>query len=369
MNIPVNQPIITENAKRYVAEAMESGWISSAGAYIDRFEKEFASYLGVKHAVTTTSGTTAIHLACATIGIGPGDEVIVPDFTMMGSVLPVLYCGATPIFVDAEPETFTIDPELIESKITHKTKAIMPVHLYGHSADMDRVLSIAKKYKLFVIEDAAEAHGALYNGQLCGSMGTIGCFSFYANKIITTGEGGMLVTNDDQLARHARILKDLAHSEKKRFWHEEIGYNYRMTNLQAAVGLGQLEHIDEFIQKKQWMADRYRQNLKEIKGLRLPITKKNALNVYWMYGVLVEDEFPLSRDELRPALKKYGIDTRDFFFSSAAQPVLKHLPSAKESFPVSTWLSERGFYLPSGLALTEEQIQYVCDSLRNIATS
>lgn len=367
MFVPVNEPVITAEAKAYVNEAMDSGWISSAGKYIEEFEKEFATFLGVKHAVTATSGTAAIHLALATLNVGPGDEVIVPDFTMMGSVLPVLYCGATPVFVDAEAETFNIDPNLIEAKITKKTKAIMPVHLYGHSAEMDQILAIAKKHSLPVIEDAAEVHGATYKGRMCGSMGELGCFSFYANKIITTGEGGMLVTNDDLLAARARVLKDLAHSAKKRFWHEEMGFNYRMTNLQAAVGLGQLQHVDEFLEKKQWMAERYREGLGGIKHLRLPITKEYAKNVYWMYGVLLEEGFPLTRDALRAALKERGVDTRDFFYSSASQPLLKHLPSAKESFPVSTMLSERGFYLPSGLALTEEQIQYVCDSLRAVA--
>src|SRR3990167_11382172 len=259
LKISVNEPVLTKEAKQYVAEAMESGWISSAGKYIEQFEAEFAAFLDVKHAVTTTSGTTAIHLALAALNVGKGDEVIVPDFTMMGSILPVLYCGATPVFVDAEPKTFNIDPSLIEKKITKKTKAILPVHLYGRSADMDPILAIAKKHGIPVIEDAAEAHGATYKGRMCGSMGDAACFSFYANKIITTGEGGMFVTNDDQLARRARTLKDLAHSEEKRFWHKEVGYNYRMTNLQAAVGLGQLKHIDEFIKHKQWMAESYRE--------------------------------------------------------------------------------------------------------------
>ena len=367
LKVPVNEPVIMKEAKEFVAETMESGWISSAGKYIEQFEAEFAAFLGVKHAVTTTSGTTAIHLALATLGITKGDEVIVPDFTMMGSILPVLYCGATPVFVDAEPKTFNIDPSLIEKKITKKTKAILPVHLYGRSADMDPILAIAKKHGIPVIEDAAEAHGATYKGRICGSMGDAACFSFYANKIITTGEGGMFVTNNDQLAARARTLKDLAHSAQKRFWHAEMGFNYRMTNLQAAVGLGQLKHIDEFIKHKQWMADRYQAGLKDVKGLRLPTTQKDSLNVYWMYGVLVEDSFPFTKDELRAALKEKGVDTRDFFYSSASQPLFKDLPSAKESFPVSKMLSERGFYLPSGLALTEEQVTYVCEVAREIA--
>ncbi len=369
LSVPVNEPVIPAECHEYVAEAMKTGWISSAGKYIGLFEERFAEFLGVKHAVTTTSGTTAIHLALATLGIGPGDEVIVPDFTMIASVFPILYCGATPVFVDVDPETFNIDPNLIEAKITKKTKAIIPVHLYGQSADMDEILAIAKKHKLLVVEDAAEAHGALYKGKLCGSMGHAGCFSFYANKIITTGEGGMMVTNDGAVAERARRIKDLAHSANKRFWHEEIGFNYRITNLQAAIGLGQLAHIQEFIEKKEWMASQYRKKLGDIPGLRLPVTRENRTNVYWMYGVLVEDDFPLSRDELRAALKERGIDTRDFFYSSASQPLFKDLPSVRGSFPVSVWLSERGFYLPSGLALTQEQIDYVCDAVRAIAAS
>lgn len=367
MSVPVNEPVITPEAKVYVIEAMESGWISSAGKYIGLFEKQFAAFLGVKHAITTTSGTTAIHLALATLDIGPGDEVIVPDFTMIASVFPILYCGAIPVFVDVDPETFNIDPALIEAKITKKTKAIIPVHLYGQSADMDEILAIAKKHKLLVVEDAAEAHGATYKEKLCGSMGNAGCFSFYGNKILTTGEGGMMVTNDDAVAVRARRIKDLAHSAHKRFWHEEIGYNYRITNLQAAIGLGQLEHIQEFIQKKQWMADWYRKELEDIPGLRLPVTKENRTNVYWMYGVLVEPPFPLTRDALRAELKERGVDTRDFFYSSASQPVVQKHAGRQGPFPVSERLAERGFYLPSGLALTEEQIAYVCDAVRDIA--
>ncbi len=306
MNIPVNQPVITAEAKTYVAEAMESGWVSSAGTYIDLFEKQFADYLGVKHAITVTNGTNALHLALVSLGIGKGDEVIVADFTMFGSIAAILYTGATPVFIDAEPETFCIDASLIEQKITKHTKAIMPVHIYGHSADMDPIMVIAEKHGLSVIEDAAEVHGATYKNRKCGSIGHINCFSFYGNKVITTGEGGMVVTDDDQLAAKARMLKDLAHSPGKRFWHEELGYNYRMTNLQAACGLGQMEHIDEFVTKKQWMAAEYGKRLKGIEGLRLPVTKDWAGNVYWMYAVLVEDSFPMTKDAFRAKLLIIG---------------------------------------------------------------
>ncbi len=363
MQVPVNQPVITDAAKAYVADAMETGWVSSAGPYVEKFETAFAQYIGVKHAVTVTSGTAALHVSLLSLDVGPGDEVIVPDFTMIASVFAIIYTGATPVFVDVDPETYNIDVSLIEKKITKKTKAIMPVHIYGHSVDMEPLLKLAKKHHLPVIEDAAEAHGALYKGKKCGSMGTINCFSFYGNKIVTTGEGGMIVTNDDALAERARRLKDLAHIPEKRFWHDELGYNYRMTNLQAACGLGQLESIEKFLEHKRWMTAAYEKRLKSIKGLRLPITKDYASNVYWMYSILVGEDFPLTRDELRAVLKEKGIDTRDFFPSTTQQPIIRKLYPTKERFPVSERIAERGLYLPSGLALTEEQLQYVCDSI------
>ncbi len=367
MNVPVNEPVITAEAKKNVQEAMDSGWISSAGSFIGRFEQAFASYVRVRHGIAVTNGTAALHLALVAVGIGHGDEVIVPDFTMIASVYAILYTGATPVFIDADPETFTIDPALIEAKITKRTKAIMPVHIYGHSADMDPITAIAEKHDLTIIEDAAEAHGAEYKGRKCGSLGKIACFSFYGNKIITTGEGGMVVTDDDALAARCRSLRDLSHSPKKRFWHEELGFNYRMTNLQAACGVGQLARIEDFLRHKQWMADAYYEQLSSIPGIRLPITKSYAKNVYWMYGILVEDPFPLSRDRLREALQKRGVDTRDFFYSSASQPVIRARGESSEKFPVSERLAATGLYLPSGLALTEEQLAYVCDSLRAVA--
>lgn len=366
MHVPVNEPVVTPESKRYVAEAMESGWVSSGGPFIERFEQEFATYLGVKHAITTTSGTTALHLALVTLGIGPGDEVILPDFTMMACVFAVLYTGAKPVFVDVDPAIFTIDPGKIAEKITSRTKAIMPVHIYGHPADMDHILAIAERHRLPVLEDAAEAHGASDKGRLCGSMGKMSAFSFYGNKIVTTGEGGMVVTNDEALAERARRLKDLAHSKERRFWHEELGFNYRMTNLQAAVGLGQLQHIDEFLEKKQWMAKEYGRQLTGIPGLRLPITQSWAKNVYWMYTVVVEDPFPLSRDMFRIALKEHDIDTRDFFFSCSAQPVSRKYCGDSGPFPVTEHIAARGFYLPSGLAITQQQIDVVCSAIRDI---
>lgn len=367
MHVPVNEPIITDDAKRYVAEAMESGWVSSGGPFIERFEQEFAAYLGVQHAITTTSGTTALHLALVALGIGPGDEVILPDFTMMACVFAVLYTGAKPVFVDVDPEIFTMDPGKVPEKVTSRTRAIMPVHIYGHPVDMDPVLAIAEQHDLWVIEDAAEAHGARYKGRLCGSMGDINAFSFYGNKIITTGEGGMVVTNDDALAARARMLRNLAHSPEKRFWHKELGFNYRMTNLQAGLGLGQLAHIEEFLTKKRWMAGEYARQLQGIPGLRLPVTKTWAENVHWMYAVLVEDPFPLSRDAFRKALENCNVDTRDFFYSCSAQPATRKYCRDEGYFPVTEHIANHGLYLPSGLALTQEQLDTVCHAVRDIA--
>lgn len=365
--IPVNEPVISAEAKRNVAEALESGWISSLGPFVERFEHAFADFLGVTHAATTSNGTTALHLALAALDIGPGDEVILPTFTMIAPVCAVLYTGATPIFVDAEPDTFNMDVTQVAAKITPKTKVILPVHLYGHSVNMDPLLELAGEHGLMIVEDAAEAHGAFYKGRKCGSLGHLGCFSFYANKIITTGEGGMVVTSDDALALRLRSLRDLAHSKERRFWHEELGFNYRMTNMQAAVGVGELQHIDAYLAKKDWMATEYEKRLEGIPGLHLPVTKPYGRCVHWMYAVRVTDPFPLSRDALRTALAERDIETRDVFYSAAAQPVVRRFVPNPGTFPVAERLSREGLYLPSGLALTAEQLARVCTTLRELA--
>lgn len=364
--IPVNEPVITEASKRYVADAMATGWVSSAGPYIDRFEKAFAVYLGRKHAVTVTNGTAALHLALAALGVEQGDEVIIPDFTMVACIDAILYCGATPVLCDVDPETFTIDPKDIERKITKRTKVIMPVHIYGHPADMDPILVLAQKMGIKVLEDSAEAHGAKYHGKFCGSLGDVSAFSFYGNKIITTGEGGMVVTDDDHLAERLRVLKDLAHSPQKRFWHEEVGFNYRMTNLQAALGLGQMESIEAFLDRKRSMAKRYEDGLRGIPGLRLPVTKPDCKNVFWMYAVLVEKENRLPKNAMREALKAEGIDTRDFFYPLHQMPIAKGCIGYGGPFPVAEDLAERGLYLPSGLAITDEQIDAVISAMQTV---
>lgn len=366
--IPVNEPALSPKALTYVTDAVKTGWISSAGSYIKRFEEAYASWLNTAHAVTVTNGTAALHLALAALDIGPGDEVIIPDLTIISCALAVLYTGATPVFVDVDPVTFTINPVLLERAITKKTKAIMPVHLYGHPADMDPIMNIAKAHHLFVVEDAAEAHGALYKGTPVGTIGDLGCFSFYANKIVTTGEGGMVVTNNDTLDQKLRLLKDLAHSPKQRFYHEVVGFNYRMTNLAAAVGLAQLESVDTYLEKKLWMAKTYGTYLKNIPHLILPFEAPWAKSVYWMYALTLSEDAPLTKNELRKKLLEKGVDTRDFFYPMHTQPILTAYAKGHNTFPVSVSASERGFYLPSGLTISEPQIARVAEALNDILT-
>ena len=365
--IPVNEPLIAPNAKKYVTDCLDTGWISSSGKYLDKFETAFAAYLGVKYATTTTNGTTALHLALAALGLGHGDEIIIPDLTIISCGLAALYVGATPVVVDVDPTTGNIDPTKIEKAITKRTRAIMVVHLYGHPADMDPILTIAKRHHLAVVEDAAEAHGALYRGKKVGSFGDVACFSFYGNKIVTTGEGGMVVTNNQKLYERAKLLKDLAHSPKRRFYHEEVGFNFRMTNMQAALGLAQLEEIERYIDIKLRMAKQYNDQLASITSLILPSQAPWARSVYWMYSVLVSKTSPVDRDSIRARLKEEGIDTRDHFVPLHRQPVFRKLGLFKKaSCPVSDDLSRRGFYLPSGLAITDKQITTVTTTLKRL---
>jgi perosamine synthetase len=365
--IPVNKPHISKNALKYVSDCVKTGWISSSGGYIKTFEEKFAKFVGTKHAITTTSGTTALHLALLAMDIKRGDEVILPSHTMMASAAAVVYTGATPVLVDAERDTWNMDVRQIEPKISKKTKAIMPVHIYGLPVDMNPILALAKKYKLYVVEDAAESTGAKYKGKMTGAIGNTGCFSFYANKIITTGEGGMVVTNSDKLAKSARLLKDLAHSPARRFLHNEIGYNYRMTNMQAALGVAQLEEVKAYIKKKERMAFLYNEKLSKIEGLSLPVENKGSTNVYWMYGVLVENSFGTTRDKFRKRLFEKGVDTRTFFVPMHRQPALKKLGLFRnEKYPISDEIGRKGLYLPSGLAITEKQIKTVCKAINDI---
>lgn len=361
--IPIFEPDLSGNELKYVTDCIKEGWISSGGKYKEKFEEEFAKYCGVKYGVGVPSGTAAIHLAVAALGIKNGDEVIIPDFTMMACALAVIYTGATPVFVDADPVTWTVDTKKIEEKITPKTKAIMPVHIYGHPCDMNPVLSIAKKHNLFVIEDAAEAHGALYNGKKCGSFGHINAFSFYSNKVITTGEGGMVVTNDEKLAERARWLANFCFDKERRYVHEEIGFKYPLTNVQAAIGFAQLERIEEIIKRKREIAAKYNTLLNGIPGVTLPAELPNVRNVYWMYGILIGEEFGMNRDEVKEKLKEKGLDTRFFFTGMHKQPSLQQYSSAKDNYPVSDMLEKQGLYIPCGMKITIEQQEYVASTI------
>lgn len=366
--IPVCEPAIGKKELRNVINCIESKAISgTTGEYITEFEEKFSSYCGRKYGASTTSGTTALHLALASLDIKNGDEVIVPTFTNAATVFAIVYCGALPIIVDSEVETWNIDVSKIEEKITKKTKAILPVHIYGHPCDMDPIMKIADKHNLYVVEDAAEAHGAEYKGRKAGGFGDIGCFSFYANKIITTGEGGMIITDNAEIAEKAKLLRNLAFAKEKRFLHRHIGFNYRMTNIQAAIGVAQLARIDEFINKKRQLASLYNSLLGDVPGITLPCEKSWAKNVYWMYGILIGPEFGMTRDELMAKLYEKGIETRTFFIPMNQQPIFHKMGLfTKIKCPVADELSRRGLYLPSGVGLQPKQIEYVCQMIKDL---
>jgi perosamine synthetase len=364
--IPVNEPVIPKQAKKYVLDCLDTAWVSSAGTYVSRFEQKFASYIGMKYASTVSNGTAALHIALLMLNIGKGDEVIVPDLTIISCAFAVMYVGAKPVPVDVEAETGNLDPKKIEKAITKSTKAIMVVHLYGHAARMKEIMRIAKKHSLKIIEDAAEAHGGEYRGKKLGSFGDVSCFSFYGNKIVTCGEGGMVLTNNDQLYEQCILLKDLAHKKGRRFFHEEIGYNYRLTNMQAALGLGTLEQIEKSIKRKRSMATLYNKLLSDISFLKLPTESEYTKSVYWMYNIELSKDAPISRDQFMQKLHELGVDTRTYFYPLHAQPVLKKYRIQKHAFPVSMRLSTRGLYLPSGLAITDAQIRTVSKVIHSI---
>jgi perosamine synthetase len=364
--IPVFRPVIGEKESEYVNNCLKENWISHDGKFNKIFEREFPKFCGVKYGISVTSGTSALHLALLALKIGKGDEVIVPNFTMASCGFAVSYCGAKPVFVDSERETWNIDVNKIEEKISDKTKAIMVVHIFGHPCEMDEVVALSDKYSLKVIEDCAEAHGAVYKGRKVGSFGDVAVFSFYANKVITTGEGGMLITNSETIAERARWLHNLAFDKERRYIHEEIGYNFRMTNLQAAIGLAQLERIDVIIEKKRRIARTYSSYLAGIEGITLPPEKPYVRNIYWMYGIIVEKDFGMSRDLLKSELFSEGIDSRFFFTPLHSQPCFSQYNYDKKDFLVSIELSQKGFYLPSGIDLTDEQIGFICNKIKEI---
>lgn len=365
--IPVCTPLLGNKEKKYIEECLHTNWISSFGKYIKLFEDAFSQYCGRKYGITTTSGTTALHLALAALNIGPGDEVIMPSFTIASTAFAVLYCGAKPVFVDSEPDTWNMDPNKIRTKITRRTKAILPVHIYGHPCDMSAIMKLANRSGLYVIEDAAESHGAEYKGKKVGGIGHIGCFSFYGNKIITCGEGGMVVTNNQKIAQRCRSLKNVAFIETKRFWHQDIGFNYRMTNIQAALGLAQFEQIEELVNRRRQNAALYSALLADVKGLTLPVERPDVKNVYWMYGILIGKDFGVNRNDLMQRLREKGIETRTFFIPLHNQPFLKKKDLAsQELFPVAEDIAHRGLYLPSSSGLKRKEIEYVCYCIKKM---
>ena len=365
--IPVNEPLLGTREKELLIECIETGWISSDGPFVGKFEKRFASYVGVDWGIAVCNGTAALETALFAAGIGEGQEVIMPSFTIISCALAAIRLGAVPVLVDVEPETWNMDVDQIESRITPRTGAIMAVHIYGHPVDMDPLLEIARKHDLIVIEDAAEVHGAEYRGRKCGSLGHISAFSFYANKIITTGEGGMVLTSDRKMAERAGSYRNLCFCPEKRFFHTELGYNFRMTNLQAALGVAQMERIDEFIGIKRRLGAYYGEQLATIEGIRTQVEKPWARTVYWMYCIELDRSLGLNADEMMAGLKRRGIGTRPFFLGLHEQPALQKLGLfKKERYPVTERISVQGLYLPSGLTLNESQVDEVVSAVRSI---
>jgi perosamine synthetase len=366
--IPVNEPLLNGNEKKYLNECIDTGWISSEGPFIKQFEEKFAARASRKHGIAVSNGTVALDAAIEALGIGPGDEVIMPTFTIISCIGQIVRAGAKPVLVDSDPITWNMDVNQIEAKITPRTKAIMAVHIFGLPVDMDTILDIARRHGLKVLEDAAQMHGQTYKGQPCGSFGDISTFSFYPNKHITTGEGGMIVTNDDQLAEDCRSLRNLCFQPHKRFVHERLGWNLRMTNMQAALGLAQLERLDEFVGRKRRMGARYTELLTGLRGVQLPLQCTDyAENIYWVYGLLLDESLGLSAEEAMKRLSVKGVGCRPFFYPMHQQPVLLRMGLFKgESYPVAERMYRQGFYIPSGMALTDDQMTVVATAVREV---
>jgi len=365
--IPVNEPLIGNKEIKYVNECLKTGWISSAGRFINEFEEKWAEYCGMKYGIAVSNGTVALEVAVKCLNLEPDDEIIMPTFTIISCAMAILYNKCKPVLVDSDPRTWVLDVNKIEKKITKKTRAIMPVHIYGHPCDMEPIIKIAQKHHLYIIEDAAEAHGAEYQGKKCGCFGDISCFSFYANKIITTGEGGMLLTNSKEYLEKAKSIRNLCFKPEKRFYHTDLGNNFRLTNIQAAIGLAQLERIDELIERKIWIGKSYNQRLSRIVSIQLPAEKSWAKNVYWMYGLVIDEKTKMDALELAKILKEKGIDTRPFFLGMHEQPIFRKMELFdNESYPVAERIARKGLYLPSGMSLTEKQIDKVCEVLLKI---
>ena len=376
IRIPVNEPLLGPRESEYVMECLRTGWISSAGHFIEQFEEQWSHYCKRRYGVSVSNGTTALQVAVRVLDLGAGDEVIMPSFTIISCALAVMAVGAKPVLVDSDPDTWCMDVRQVEERLTSRTRAIMPVHIYGHPVDMESLLDIAERHGLYIIEDAAEAHGAECQldrastagvWRRCGSFGTVSCFSFYANKLITTGEGGMVLTDDPQLAERLRMLRNLCFLPGRRFYHEELGYNFRLTNLQAAMGLAQLERIDEIVARKRAMGKRYNELLDGIPGLQLPSEQPWARSVYWMYGVVLDEQTGLDADKFSRRLQEYEVETRPFFLGMHEQPVLRQEGLfVGEHYPVAERLARQGLYVPSGLGLTDEQLERVCTAIRKV---
>lgn len=381
--IPVNEPLIGEKEFQYVADCLKTGWISSAGRFIEEFEQKWADYCGMKFGVAMSNGTTALQAAIGCIDLQPGDKVIMPSFTIISCAQAIIYNNGIPILVDSDPYTWCMNVEQVQRRVEKemnkgdsKLKAIMPVHIYGHPVDMDPILELSEKYNLKIIEDAAEVHGAEYltgrntttpQWKRCGGFGHISVFSFYANKLITTGEGGMILTNDPNYAEKARSLRNLCFRPEQRFLHTALGHNFRLTNLQAAIGLGQLERMEEIIAKKRWMGEAYTERLQGIPSVQLPVEETWAKQVYWMYGIVLDESSGFDASRFATLLKGKGVDTRPFFLGMHEQPVFRSMDLfLNETYPVAEHIAKQGLYLPSGLTLKEEQLDNVCSIIRSI---
>ncbi|PWR70692.1 DegT/DnrJ/EryC1/StrS family aminotransferase [Methanospirillum lacunae] len=376
--IPVSEPFLCGKELENITDCIKSGWISSAGKYIDQFEEQWATYCNRQYGIAVSNGTTALDVAVHCLGLKPGDEVIMPTFTIISCALAIVNNNGTPVLVDSDPKLWTMDVDHVAEKITSKTKAIMPVHIYGHPVDMDPLLDLAEDHNLAIIEDAAEAHGAEYQTQChssntwrrCGSFGTFSCFSFYANKLITTGEGGMVLTDDEVLAKKARAYLNLYFQPPRRFYHESLGNNFRLTNIQAALGVAQIERMDDIITKKRWMAQEYSHQLEELSGLQLPIEEQWAKSVYWMYAFVLSEETGMDNTEFSLRLLEKGIETRPFFIGMHEQPVFQKMGLFKdEKYPIAERIAGQGLYLPSGLTITSEQIATVSNAVKEILSS
>ncbi len=363
--IPVCEPLVTVRDIELVNDALASGWISSAGKYLDQFEERWAAYCGMPYGIAVSNGSTALDIAVDLLGLEAGDEVVMPTFTIISPAQSVVRAGGIPVLVDSDPLTWQMDVGQIEAKITPRTRAILVVHIYGHPADMDPIMALAEKYGLTVIEDAAEVHGAEYKGRRCGGIGHIGTFSFYANKLVTTGEGGMVLVKTREHAERARSLRNLCFQPNRRFYHEALGYNYRMTNVQAAMGVGQIERIEETVARKREIAHAYSEAFATLPGIQLPTEMSWARNVYWVYGMVLGEDRQADAIQTMSQLRARGIETRPFFLGMHEQPVFQAKGLFRqECYPVAERLARKGFYLPNGLTITEGQIAEVVAAVK-----